>query len=565
MKGVGILVTVGPSCDSVEKIESLARLGAAALRINTAHISRGYIPHITEMAGKANRKHGTHVGIVVDLKGPELRTGEFENGEFHVRKNTNYTIGSQGSSDISVNTPTALEAVSEGDSVIMSDGAVRFRVTAVAGGKVTVRSSSPGLLRNRSRVNIPGRLLNLGAVTPRDMEFIRESVGCGVDFFALSFVQERKNVSELSSIIQELGSEAEIISKIETRKGLENLDEIAASSDWIMVARGDLGVEVPLKEVAMAQKKIILESHRHGIPTIVATQMLESMVEKPAPTRAEVSDVSNAILDNADALMLSEETAIGRFPLEAARYLRDIADYVETRANGFPEPENFLGNRIAYSIARASKIVSEEIDSDAILAFTKSGSTARMISAVRPNRRIVAAVTSESLARRLNLLRGVDPMIIPEEYSESRTLNEVIDYLETTGTFRLGQRIVVTSGSPYFLFGGTNDVRVITSGKFLGRGYPAGKSLKGKITMNRNGKGDILLADGITSPETIQGFKGLILRKRVPSGIRDDLRSSGKTVVYGTRFVLEPEEGDEVYIDTGTGVILGSSRKDKED
>ncbi len=559
MHGVKIIATVGPSCDTAERIESMAVAGMTAIRVNTAHVEKGYISRISGILAGANKKLGTRLSLIVDLKGPELRTDVFPGGSLAVSKGTSYLVGRDKESDIPVNMPDALANVAEGDPIIMGDGAVRLAVTGIVSKGVRVNAVNSGVLRSRSRINVPGKLLDLGSVTERDISYIKEGCKSHVGFYALSFVQSRQDVIKLSGILQSNGSDAEIISKIETQKGLENLHSIAPVSDWIMVARGDLGVEVPLHEVAIEQKSIIHESHRYGVPAIVATQMLESMTENPSPTRAEVADVTNAILDNTDALMLSEETAIGKYPLDAVRYLREISDFVESGSGEFPEPVSFMGNRVAYSIARASKVISREIGSHTILAFTKSGSTARMISAVRPGARIVAAVTDSDLACRLSLLRGVEPVVVPEEFSKGKALQEAVEYLQKIGTLALGERVVVTSGSPYFLFGGTTDVRVITSGRFIGRGYASGKSIRGRITSDPHGKGEILLATGREELDLMKKFKAVLFESRVSAGVRDTLAGVGITVVGGTRLATQPEDGSEVFIDAETGVILASS------
>ncbi len=560
MSGVKIIATVGPACDSPGVIEAMARAGISSLRINTAHIEAGYIGKICEIARGVNRKLGMHISVMVDLKGPELRTGDFPGGTMKFSEGELYRLGGNGGDSVAINSPDVLETLSEGDSIVMGDGAVRFEVEAGERESVLVKALNSGTLRDRSRVNVPGKLLSLGTLTERDRTFVAEAASEGADFFALSFVQQKEDVFRLNELLLETGSSAEIVSKIETQNGLNGIRSISSVSDWVMVARGDLGVEIPLHEVAMAQKEIIREAHRFGVPTVVATQMLESMISTASPTRAEVSDVTNAILDNADAVMLSGETAIGKHPVESVRYMREICDYVESSGEHLPEPSEFLGNRIAFSIARASRDMAEEIHAGAILAFTKSGSTARMLSAVRPGHRIYAAVTDAGLARRLSLLKGVDPVIIPGELSESRTLNEAMDFLNSSGIFRLGQRIVVTSGSPYFLFGGTNDIRVITSGSFLGRGYPAGPSLKGRVTMNTPGDGDIVLLTSLKDVKAVSGFSGIILQGRVNAGTADALRDSGKTVLFSARFIQLPGEGDEIYIDAETGVVLGSGK-----
>ena len=562
MASTKIVATVGPSSDSRDVLKKLFLNGLSTVRINTAHISVGYITKIRKLVDDLNSELEKNVGIMVDLKGPELRTGKFPGGELKISAGGSYRLlpeGKEGDGDlIRINSDKIFDSLSRGDTIVMSDGKLSFEVTEAGDGEVTIKSAEYGVLRDRARVNIPGRYLDLGVLTERDLDFVDEGLENSVEFFALSFVQIKQNVEDLQKVIMERGGDALIISKIETKSGLDNIHEISEVSDFIMVARGDLGVELPVKEVSMAQKKIIVEAHNHGVPTIVATQMLESMIASDSPTRAEVSDVTNAILDNADALMLSAETAIGKFPVEAVRYLRDIAEYVESEYREFPEPEEFYGNRVAFSIAKASKVVSGEIEADGILAFTRSGNTARMMSAVRPNVPIYAAVTTKNMANKLSLLKGVVPIIMPERFIDSNHLLPAIEYLNTLNLFRKGARLVITSGAPYFLFGGTNDVRVVTIGKFCGRGYPIGPSIEGAVTRKAEGKGDILLIeDGkmelLDLPST---FKGIILTVNVPQILKDKLTGKNITVLFNTKITSEIHEGQHVMIDGETGVVI---------
>lgn len=554
-----IVGTIGPASNDISVLRGMFRSGLSNIRINTAHIKDGDITQVRKMVDSLNSELGTCVGIMVDLKGPELRTGEFKEKPFGITEEKTYRISGkcERKDDIEINYPAIFSSVSVGDIILMSDGKVKFEVTEKNDDSIIVKALDSGVLKDRSRVNIPGRYLDIGVLTERDERYIDESIKNNVEFFALSFVQRKENVEYLQKKIFERGGNALVISKIETKSGLANLHDISTVSDMIMVARGDLGVELPLKEVSIAQKDIIVEAHKHGVATIVATQMLESMVNSPIPTRAEVSDITNTILDNGDALMLTEETAIGKYPVESIRYLQSVSEYVESVREQFPEPEEFLGNRVAYSIARASKIISEEIDADGILAFTKTGNTARMISAVRPKADIYAAVLSDNLACKLNLLRGVFPIKMPEEYKTSINLIDALSYVEKQGTFNKGDRVVVTSGAPYFLFGGTNDVRVATVGKFIGRGYPIGASIYEKVTRKLDGKGNILLVEkSLPELEKLpENFKGIIFLFDIPHELKGYLRRKGLTVLYNTNLSGELEEGQDVFVDGGTGVI----------
>ena len=555
MSDTKIVVTVGPACSEEIILKKLFLNGVSAIRINTAHTVEGEITKVKNTVEKLNKKLDTYVGVIVDLKGPEFRTVNTDG--FFIKAGTEYELSNKTKSgkSMQINFPNILDNLDTGDNILMSDGKFRFQVVKKNSKGVVLKALDSGKIRDKSRINVPGKYLDLGVLTKRDIKFLKESITANVDFFALSFVQERKNVEELQKLVMERQGDQAIISKIETKSGFRNISEIVKVSDFIMVARGDLGVEMPLEEIGIIQKKIITESHKYGVPTIVATQMLESMVTSSSPTRAEVSDVTNAILDNADAVMLSEETAIGRYPEQAVLYLKKILNFVESKTLNFNEPTEFLGNRLAYSISKASKVIVHEIEADGIVAFTRSGNTARMISAVRPGVPIYSIVTDSNLARRINLLRGTRPLVILDKLKPA-DISEYITELERVYRIERGSRLVVTSGAPYFKFGGTNDVMIITAGEFLGRGYPAGKSVKGYVSVS--GKtGDILFVDYEINDirEHFKNFKGIIFTKPVNHEIMEKLEKLGITGVYNTKMLKELREKERVFIDGYTGII----------
>ncbi len=556
MANTKIVATIGPSSFQREPLLSMYENGLSVIRINTAHIEPGYIAKVADFVDKLNKETGKYVGIMVDLKGPELRTGQFKGGELRVRPGEQFSLSSENNGPITFSHPEIYNILEPRDMILMSDGKIRMKVVSKKSGGIVLESLDDGSLRDRSRVNIPGKFLPLGNLTDRDISYLKEGIKANVDMFAQSFVQRKEDVEELQEIIMKEGGDQFVVSKIETKNGFQNIREIAKVSDFIMVARGDLGVELPLKEVAIAQKKIIEESHMQGVPTIVATQMLESMVKSSSPTRAEVSDVTNAIMDNADALMLSEESSIGEYPDLAVKYLKDIAEYVESRNVHLVEPEEFLGNQVAYSIARAAKMISIEIKADAILAFTKTGNTAKMLSAVRPNVPIIATVISGRLARKLNLYRGVEPLVI-DGGDENIEPVEALAYVERKTFLKRGDRVIITSGAPYFLFGGTNEVRVATVGKFIGRGYSSGKSVAGKAFTPISKAGDILILEEPEVPEGIQisKLKAVIFIPSVSTKLKEEIRGKGVTVLSNTKLAGSIKPGDIVHIDGSTGVI----------
>jgi pyruvate kinase len=553
-----IVATIGPASFDESTIIKMADKGLATLRINTAHIDPGYITDVSRVVYKINKDHNKNLGIMVDLKGPELRTGQFPGGILKIDGGKTYNIsgGTGIKSDISIN--YKIDDYIDKDTLIaINDGRVRFNVESIGNGIIKAKAMESGILHDKSRVNIPGKYIELGVLTDRDKTFIGESLKNNINFYALSFVQSRENVYELQDYIYDRKGQGDIISKIETKAGYDNLESIVKASDFIMVARGDLGVELPLKEVAMAQKRIINTSHKYAVPTIVATQMLESMVNSDSPTRAEVSDVTNAILDDTDALMLSEETAMGKYPVEAVTYLYEISKYVESQSMSFPEPENFMVDPIAFSVAKGVKIMSDTIDVSSIVALTRSGHTAKIISAIRPINDIYAVVQSEWLARSINLMKGVIPVVLPEEYAQSENIYEIITKLAPLGFLRPGEKTIVVSGSPALYLGGTNNIRVLSIGRFMGRGYPVGPSVAGKVDSDMSGSGNILLMDKYDSTIDYSKYDAAIIKSDITNRIIDTFLEAGKTLVYNTELVSKIDKNTKISIDGGTGIITG--------
>ncbi len=562
MSRVKILATVGPASLSENELKKMARNGLSAVRVNTAHVDPPYLADVKKLVGRVNSATSSHIGIMVDLKGPELRLQELAKGSIRISRGKRYLFTDQtGNGELKLNREGILDKIKIGHLVKMSDGQVTFRVEEEKKDGLVLLALDDGTLRSRARINVPGVYLDLGSVTDRDIQFVREGVKQDVDFYAMSFVQSRDNVLDLEKVIRENGGLNGVTSKIETMKGYTGIREIVEVSEMIMVARGDLGVELPLEEIGIAQKKIIVESHKRGRPAILATQILESMVSSPTPTRAEVSDVTNAVFDNADVLMLSEETAIGKYPSSAVKYLRDISDYALNSIGSLPEPEEFYGNEVAYSISKAAKISSSMIGATGIIAFTRSGNTARMLSSLRPSVPVYAVVTSEGLSRKMNLLHSVIPVSIPEKFEESRDLNSLMKVLRTKESFKLGKRFVVLSGLPYFLFGGTNDLRVISMGEYIGRGYPRGKSASGTVSEEAGHKADILLVRGSEFSGDSGKFKGIIFTG-FPSH-RDiiDAVDKGVALLVGAQFSRNIREKEKIMWDSNSGIIIGAGKE----
>ncbi len=554
MNRARFIATLGPSSLSYEKMERMVELGVASFRINTAHIEKDYISKVRKIVEEINAGRGkkNFTSMLIDLKGPEIRMSTPDHTEVKVSHDNVYDISEQGNAYLSLNQRGILESLSMGDTILVNDGRVKFIVISKAGDSLKVKAANDGLIHNNSRVNVPGKVLNLGSLTERDKEFVEESIRNEVGYFALSFVQEAKNVEELRNMIMDYGGDQFIISKIETSSGLGNIEGIIKTSDMIMIARGDLGVELPLKEVTIIQKELIRKAHAYGIPSIVATQILESMVSNETPTRAEVSDITNAIMDNADILMLSEETAIGKYPLEAVEYLNDVVSFVESNITDFQEPEEFLGNRIAFSLAKSAKIISKDINSN-ILVMTKSGNTVKMLSALRPSGKIFVVTPNNKLEEKLSLLNNVYPIHL-EDYSGD--YDDIIERIKRMDIFKKGEALIVTSGEGFFTFGGTNDIRVEIIGHFIGRGYSIGESVSGKVTTIPNNPGEILVADKCRGLEISRKYKAVIFTCNPNDSVVNSTMKDSKCVVKLASFKEKVIEGDYISIDSRTGIIF---------
>ena len=551
-----IIATYGPSIETYTTLKALALSGMNCIRINTAHASQESLEKIVSMRNSIESETGKIVSIMVDLKGEELRILT-KNGDIAIINGKEYQISDKTfrSWDIAINLEKSIEVIRPGDLLVAMDGRIKFEVNEVKDGVLTTVALTSGTLKNMGRLNIPGRYVPLASVTEKDKEFLELAIKNQIEFCAMSFVQSARQINDLHDIIMEMKGNMKIIAKIETKRALDNIKEIVAVSDLIMVARGDLGVEVPLSEVSMAQKEIIMAAHKNGVPTIVATQILESMISSESPTRAEVSDITNAILDNADALMLSEETAVGKFPNQAVQTLSTIAEYVEKKVIHFPGPDEYFGNRVTFSISRATRVISDEVSSDAIIVITRTGNTARMVSAVRPSMKIVAAVPHRLIAGFTTLLRGVIPVIIDSQPPENITIQKIIEQIRQSGIISTGNRIVVTSGIPEMIFGGTTEVKVMTVGDVVGRGFGSGVNLKGKLTMAPDYSGDIILIKDMIDFSRLAGKKGIITESQLKREELDKLKALNITTLSGTVLFRKLGNDNIISVDIETGVI----------
>ena len=461
MRKTKIVATVGPASDSEPVLRQLVRGGVDVFRLNMSHGDPGWHRRVVRRIRKIAQELDLPTAILVDLQGPKLRLGTFEGGRARLKARRRFTLTTRkvpGNRDTaSINDPSFPRFVRAGDRVLVNDGLLELEVLEVFPEVVTTRVVSGGIVRSRMGVNLPGASLSVPAVTGKDEVDMQFAVESRVDYVALSFVRTARDLVQARILLERLGAREALpalIAKIEKPQALDDLREILNVSDGIMVARGDLGVEVSAEQVPLLQKKLIGAAVRSGKPVITATQMLESMTGHPRPTRAEASDVANAILDGTDALMLSAETAIGRYPLESVQTMSRIALHTESEA---PSSPNFLEERdcfddhsdTACAVCRAALLAAKHLPTRPtrkIVVFTTSGATANILSSFRPEQTIFAITPSRAVFPRLNLLRGVVPVLI-RQIADSDTLIRMTDriLLERNLADR-DERIVIVSG-----------------------------------------------------------------------------------------------------------------------
>lgn len=482
MRRTKIICTIGPATEDKDVIKRLIQSGMDAARLNFSHGNhqehKKRIDTIREAAEEVNKP----IAIILDTKGPEIRIGNFKNGEVYLEKGQEFVLtteeGTEGDNKrVWVTYSELPQSVEKGSVILLDDGLIELKVVDIREKEVVCIVQNSGILKNKKGVNLPGVSLKLPAVTEKDYHDIIFGIRNEVDYIAASFVRRASDVLEIRRILEE--NEAfhiGIISKIENREGVQNINEIIKTSDGIMVARGDLGVEIPAEEVPLIQKDIIKKCNKAGKPVITATQMLESMIYNPRPTRAEASDVANAILDGADAVMLSGETAVGKFPVETVRIMSRIAAKAETAIDyrNILKQKDTTPKTITDAIGHATVTTALDLEAAAIISATKSGYTARMISKYRPPSKIIAVTPNEKVLRKLSLTWGVISLLAPEKETTDEMIDESILAALQSGNIKNGDLVVITAGVPVGITGTTNLLRVQIVGDVLIKGSGIG-------------------------------------------------------------------------------------------
>ena len=465
---VKIIATLGPATTIAERIEELFKAGADVFRLNFSHGGQADHAAAVEMIRKVERRVRRPIAILADMQGPKLRVGRFAAGHTVLQWGRGFRLdlsSRPGDGErVQLPHPELMAVASRGQALLMDDGRIQLEVVRQSAEHLETRVVIGGRLSDHKGVNLPGVALPIPALTEKDRSDLAFALDCGVDYIALSFVQRPEDVAEARELV---GGRALLLTKIEKPQALEQLDEILRLSDAVMVARGDLGVELPPEDVPLVQKRLIRAAHRWGKPVVVATQMMESMTEAAAPTRAEASDVATAVFDGADAVMLSAETATGKYPIETVRMMDRILarterdeDLLATRAAQRPPPEHSSPD----AICAAARQVAETIGASVVAAFTISGATALRIARQRPDCGIMGLTPTVETARRLALVWGVHAIVGEQTYTMTETVARATSLARTSGLAERGEEIVVVAGVPFGESGGTNSLRVARVG-----------------------------------------------------------------------------------------------------
>ena len=450
IKKTKIVCTLGPVSENEETLRELIKNGLNVCRLNFSHGSHEEHKGRMDLVKKLREELNMPTAILLDTKGPEIRTGKFDAPEVLLEEGQTFTITMKdvmGNKEMcTVSYKGLANDVKAGDTILIDDGLVGLTVKEVNGDDIVCEVQNSGIVKNHKGVNVPGVKVNLPAITEKDRSDIEFGIEQGIDFIAASFVRKVSDVLAIREILEENNAtHIKIISKIENQEGVDNLDEIIAVSDGIMVARGDLGVEIPTEEIPVVQKLMIKKCNEAGKPVITATQMLDSMIRNPRPTRAEVTDVANAIYDGTDAIMLSGETAAGKYPVEAVKTMATIAKRAEETMRNRRTKINKSKN-VTDAISYATCTTAMDLDARAILSSTASGHTARMVSKFRPDCPIIATTSDESVRRQLSLTWGVLPVMRNKSANTDQVIVNSIEAAKTAEYVNENDIVVITAG-----------------------------------------------------------------------------------------------------------------------
>ena len=573
-----IVATIGPATESAERIRELVQAGATTFRLNFSH--GDHSEHAARIATirKVSSELGQHIGILQDLQGPKIRLGRFAEGPITLGKGDRFALTSrQVSCNQTIATVTydkLAEEVTAGSRILLDDGRVEMKVEEIDQSEQTLHCSVTvgGVLSNNKGVNFPDVQLSVRALTDKDRDDLAFGLQQGVDWVALSFVRNPSDMQEIRELIRSHGFSTPVVAKIEKFEAIDQIDTIMPLCDGVMVARGDLGVEMPAEEVPLLQKELIRRANSLGIPIITATQMLDSMASSPRPTRAEVSDVANAILDGTDAVMLSNETAVGDFPVEAVQTMATIAQRIE---KDYPRRsiDSHLPSTIPNAISSAVSTIASQLNASAILPLTKSGATAHNVSKFRPAAPILAITSEIEVARKLQLVWGVTPLLIPQQKSTSGTFTVAMGTAQDMGLLKEGNLVIQTAGTLAGVSGSTDFVKVGIVSAVLARGTGIGSgTVSGRVRLalspgdsSKIEQGEILViqdttaedldairhAAGVVTESPAERSHAAVIAQRLGIPIISGVPNATRDLRHGEVVTLQIRDG---LVHRGTGV-----------
>ncbi|WP_419872129.1 pyruvate kinase [Candidatus Pristimantibacillus sp. PTI5] len=582
MRKTKIVCTIGPSSESLENTKKLIKAGMNVARLNFSHGDFEEHGNRIKNIRLANAELGTSVAVLLDTKGPEIRLGKLKEEPIELNQGETITLtteeilGDRNRVPITYN--NLPNDVTIGSTILIDDGLIGLTVEKVQGTEIVCRIVNSGPIKSKKGVNVPGVKISLPGITEKDANDIVFGIEQGVDFIAASFVRKASDVLEIRELLERHNAgHIQIISKIENQEGVDNLDEILEVSDGLMVARGDLGVEIPAEEVPLVQKNMIKKGNRVGKPVITATQMLDSMQRNPRPTRAEASDVANAIFDGTDAIMLSGETAAGRYPTESVQTMARIAERAEAALEYremFTKQANAQQTSVTEAISQAVANSALDLRAKAIITSTQSGFTARMVSKYKPKAPIIAVTTDEKVLRRLSLIWGVFAVLGPDADTTDEMFENAVKGGMSTGFLNLGDTVIITAGVPVGRAGTTNLIKIHHIGELLAQGQGIGSQTAiGKIVVARTPEEAIakttqgsILVTVSTDKEYMPAFEkaGAVITEQ--GGITSHAAvvglNLGIPVILGIANATELlQDGMEVTIYGETGVIYHGQSK----
>lgn len=575
MRKTKIVCTIGPASEEVPVLRQLIQQGMNVARLNFSHGSHEEHGNRIHNIRQAAEEEGEVVAILLDTKGPEIRTKDLKHPEVELKAGETFILTTEDilgdEKKVAVTYADLPKDVHPGTTILIDDGLIGLEVEEVTDTQVICNITNGGILKNKKGVNIPGMKINLPGITEKDAADIRFGIEQGVDFIAASFVRKPEDVLEIRKILEEKKFSIQIISKIENQEGLDNIDGILKVSDGLMVARGDLGVEIPTEDVPIAQKELIRKCNLLGKPVITATQMLDSMQRNPRPTRAEASDVANAIFDGTDAIMLSGETAAGRYPVEAVRTMATIAEKAESTLQYkelLRKMSRDTDHTITDSISQAVVYTSHSLDCSAIITATERGYTARMTSKYRPRVPIIAVTPHKDVQRKLQLIWGVYPVDGSICDSTDEMFQSAVQSALTTGYIKQGNLVIITAGVPVGKSGTTNLMKVYVVGGVLLQGQGIGKKVvSGPVVVGNTAEeinrqmvdGAIIVTRG-TDKDMIQSFERAAAVITEEGGLTSHAAvvgvSLGVPVVVGVKDAVEKLKDETIItVDSSRGSI----------